>query len=59
MDTNELTKTRKLLRADGRSLQEIARLSGIPFSTLRYIRTGSTKNPRFDTLMKLSKFLGA
>lgn len=55
---NILTATRTALKADKRSLQAIARESGIPFSTLRYIRTGSTKNPRYDTLMKLHKFLG-
>ena len=58
-DINILTKTKRLLDKDGRSLQAIARESGIPFSTLRYIKTGSTKFPRFDTLMKLSSFLGA
>lgn len=46
---------RKLAR-DKRSLQEIARASGIPFSTIRYIKIGQSQ-PRYDTLMKLKNFL--
>ncbi len=53
-----LVDVKRRLKRDVRSLQEIARQSGIPFSTIRYIKTGSTVSPRYDTLVKLKNFLG-
>ncbi len=55
MDILEDVKRR--LERDRRSLQAIARESGIPFSTLRHIKTGLTVSPRYVTLTKLRAFL--
>lgn len=55
MDILEDVKRR--LNKDRRSLQAISRESGIPFSTLRHIKTGATVSPRYITLIKLRSFL--
>lgn len=36
---------------------ELSEKSGIHFNTIRLIRTGEFKNPRFKTLRKLAKAL--
>lgn len=38
--------------------QELYEKSGVHFNTIRLIRTGEFKNPRFKTLRKLAKALG-
>ena len=38
--------------------QELYEKSGVHFNTIRLIRTGEFKNPRFITLRKLAKALG-
>ena len=38
--------------------QELSEKSGVHFNTIRLIRTGEFKNPRFSTLRKLAKALG-
>nr|DAQ41801.1 MAG TPA: Cro/C1-type HTH DNA-binding domain protein [Caudoviricetes sp.] len=37
---------------------ELHEKSGVHFNTIRLIRTGEFKNPRFKTLRKLAKALG-
>ena len=46
------------LRADTRSLNHLERMIRVPAETLRDIRQGITKSPRYDTLKKLLKFYG-
>ena len=46
----------KKLAADQRSLIELSKLTGIAAETLRDIKSGHVKNPRFDTLKMLSSF---
>lgn len=41
------------LAKDDRSLGELARLSGIPAETLRDIKSGHVKHPRYDTLKQI------
>lgn len=38
--------------------QELSYKSGVHFNTIRLIRTGVFKQPRFSTLRKLAKVLG-
>ena len=38
--------------------QELYEKSGVHFNTIRLIRSGVFKNPRFKTLRKLAKALG-
>lgn len=38
--------------------QELSEKSGVHFNTIRLIRTGVFKQPRFSTLRKLAKALG-
>nr|DAF87523.1 MAG TPA: Cro/C1-type HTH DNA-binding domain protein [Siphoviridae sp. ctxyw6] len=38
--------------------QELYEKSGVHFNTIRLIRTGVFKQPRFSTLRKLAKVLG-
>jgi len=51
-----LVEVKRKLSRDKRSLQAISRASGIPFSTIRYIKIGQS-SPRYVTLMKLKNFL--
>lgn len=37
---------------------DLSEKSGVHFNTIRLIRTGEFKNPRFITLRKLAKALG-
>lgn len=53
MDLFEFVLAR-LDEEEERSLQQLARDTGVPYSTLRYIRARKTKNPRFDTIKKLA-----
>ena len=55
-DMDILKDTKRILSRDKRSLQAIARESGIPFSTIRYIKIGRSI-PRYDTLVRLHNFL--
>ena len=38
--------------------QELYEKSGVHFNTIRLIRTGEFKNPRFKTMRNLAKALG-
>lgn len=42
------------LTRDQRSLNELEAETGIPSETLRDIKSGHVKSPRFDTLKKLA-----
>jgi len=42
------------LKADSRSLNEIAAEMGVPAETLRDIKSGHVSNPRIDTLRKIA-----
>ena len=43
------------LAADERSLNRLAEEIGVPAETLRDIKSGHVKSPRFDTLKKIAK----
>ena len=49
--------TRKLLRADKRTLVEIAQQSGVGFYWLRKISDGASKEPSVNQMQKLYEFL--
>ena len=42
-------------KAAGLTNQDIADLSGIPFSTINKIFSGATKNPRYSTLLAIEE----
>jgi len=46
---------KEIKRERGYSNEQIARLSGVPLSTVRKIFSGATTAPRYDTLQALSK----
>lgn len=45
----------KRFRADDRPLLELEKVIRIPWTTLRDIKNGTTKDPEFRTLKKLAK----
>lgn len=46
----------KRLKADSRSLLELERESGIPYETLRDIKSGRVKSSRMVTIRRVAKF---
>ena len=54
MDIFELKEKKK---AAGLTNQDIADLSGIPFSTINKIFSGATKNPRYSTLLAIEEVI--
>ena len=40
-------------------LQELARISGVPFTTLWKIRSGESENPRIETVKKFAPHINA
>lgn len=54
MDILELKEKKK---KSGMTNQEIAKLSGIPVSTVNKIFSGATKNPRYGTLLAIEEVL--
>ena len=48
---------REMKKAAGLTNQEIADLSGIPFSTINKIFSGATKNPRYSTLLAIEEVI--
>lgn len=53
-------EVRRCLKALGHSqLQALARLSGVPFTTLWKVRNGETENPGLETVRKFMPFLSA
>lgn len=51
------TKLIKLMEENGLSLADVAKLCGVPYSTLRDLYTGKNKNPLANTLKKIAKGL--
>ncbi len=41
----------------GYSVRKLAQLSGVPFGTVQKVLSGKTKNPRYETIQKLSQAL--
>ena len=54
--TNPYETAVKKLSSDKRSLNELERETGIPSETLRDIKSGHVKSPRFITVKKLAAF---
>ncbi len=55
--TIEMMRTRK--RELGYSNEKLAELSGVPLTTIQKILSGTTRNPRYDTLSALEAALAA
>lgn len=55
MTIEEMKKKKQEL---GYSVEELARLAGVPQSTIQKIFSGQTKSPRRDTIQKLTAVLG-
>lgn len=53
-----MTNFQKIMNNQNITEQELSEKSGVHFNTIRLIRTGEFKNPRFKTLRKLAKALG-
>lgn len=52
-----MTNLQKIMNNKNITDQELSEKSGVHFNTIRLIRTGDFKNPRFKTLRKLAKAL--
>lgn len=52
-----MTNLHKIMDKKNITEQELSKKSGVHFNTIRLIRTGEFKNPRFKTLRKLAKAL--
>ena len=48
----------KKLKAEKRGFNELERETGIPAETLRDLKNGISRFPRFDTVRALAKFYG-
>nr|DAU03516.1 MAG TPA: Cro/C1-type HTH DNA-binding domain protein [Caudoviricetes sp.] len=53
-----MTDLQKIMDKEKITDHELHEKSGVHFNTIRLIRTGEFKNPRFKTLRKLAKALG-
>lgn len=53
-----MTNLQKIMDKKNITDQELSEKSGVHINTIRLIRTGEFKNPRFKTLRKLAKALG-
>lgn len=53
-----MTNLQKIMNNQNITDHELSEKSGVHFNTIRLIRTGEFKNPRFSTLRKLVKALG-
>ena len=53
-----MTNLQKIMDKKNITDQELSEKSGVHINTIRLIRTGEFKNPRFSTLRKLAKALG-
>ena len=53
-----MTNLQKIMNNKNITDQELSEKSGVHINTIRLIRTGEFKNPRFKTLRKLAKALG-
>ena len=52
-----MTNLQKIMYNQNITDHELSDKSGVHFNTIRLIRTGEFKNPRFKTLRKLAKAL--
>lgn len=52
-----MTSLQKIMNKKNITDHELSEKSGVHFNTIRLIRTGEFKNPRFKTLRKLAKAL--
>ena len=52
-----MTNLQKIMNNQNINDHELSDKSGVHFNTIRLIRTGEFKNPRFKTLRKLAKAL--
>ena len=52
-----MTNLQKIMNNQNITDYELSDKSGVHFNTIRLIRTGGFKNPRFKTLRKLAKAL--
>ena len=53
-----MTNLQKIMNNQNITDQELSYKSGVHFNTIRLIRIGEFKTPRFSTLRKLAKALG-
>ena len=53
-----MTNLQKIMNNKNITDQELSEKSGVHINTIRLIRTGVFKQPRFSTLRKLAKALG-
>lgn len=53
-----MTSLQKIMNNKNITDQELSEKSGVHINTIRLIRTGVFKQPRFSTLRKLAKALG-
>lgn len=59
MDISTIGQTIKKLRNEkGWSQDELARIAGVPFTTVAKIETGVIKNPSIEKMAKIAKALG-
>ena len=58
MSRKYLKNLKKLRKQKGWSQEKLAREAGISYQTLIKIEQGRIKNPKLETLIKLSKALG-
>ena len=58
MSRGYLKNLKKLRKQKGWSQEKLAREAGISYQTLIKIEQGRIKNPKLETLIKLSKALG-
>ena len=54
----DIEQLKKVMKEKGITQIELAKLSGVPLQTLRYIFSGRTPNPRIDTMQAIEKALG-
>ena len=53
-----MTNLQNIMNNQNINDQELSEKSGVHFNTIKLIRTGEFKQPRFSTLRKLAKALG-
>ena len=58
MITERIQKIKQFMKQNKITYDELSSRSGIPISTLNYIFTGRTENPRMDTMRAIEKALG-
>lgn len=54
----EILKIKSFMRQNKITYDVLSKKAGIPISTLNYIFTGRTSNPRMDTINSIKKALG-